>query len=85
MLDYTLGIGIIAGLLLINGWLSAARAALMNASRGRLRQMVQEGVGGAARALRVAEDATALLSTMRFSQTFCRFGIAGLSVLLFTR
>lgn len=85
MLDYTLGISIIVGLLIINGWLSAARAALVNASRGRLRQMAQEGVGGAARALRVAEDATALLSTMRFSQTFCRFGIAGLSVLLFTR
>lgn len=85
MPDYTLGIIVIVTLLLLNSWLSAARAALVNASRGRLRQMAQEGQAGATLAARVADDATALLATMRFAQTFCRFGVAGLAALVFVR
>lgn len=83
MFDVAFGIIAIVLLLVFNGLLSASRAALVNASRGRLRQMIQEGVSGAQRALQVSEDATTLLATMRFVQTLCRFGIAGLTALLF--
>ena len=67
-----------AVLLFLNGTLAAARAGLVNASRGRLRQLMQDGVSGAALTVRVAEDATQLLATLRLAQTFCRFGAAGL-------
>ncbi len=71
-------------LLLLNGTLAAGRAGLVNASRGRLRQMAQAGLSGAVLAVRVAEDATPLLATLRLAQTFCRFGAAGLVALIFT-
>lgn len=76
--------GVIAAvcLLLANGLLAAGRAALVNASRGRLRQMAEAREPGAALASRVAEDATALLTTLRLTQTVCRFGLAGLAALL---
>jgi CBS domain containing-hemolysin-like protein len=73
-----------AVLLFLNGTLAAARAGLVNASRGRLRQLMQDGVSGAALTVRVAEDATQLLATLRLAQTFCRFGAAGLVALIFT-
>ena len=73
-----------AVLLFLNGTLAAARAGLVNASRGRLRQLAQDGVSGASLAVRVAEDATPLLATLRLAQTFCRFGSAGLVALIFT-
>ncbi|MBP7693196.1 MAG: HlyC/CorC family transporter [Anaerolineales bacterium] len=85
MLDYTTGLIAIISLLLVNGFLAAGRAALVNASRGRLRQWAEAGDGGAERALRVAEAATALLATLRLTQTFCRFGLAGLAALLFAQ
>jgi CBS domain containing-hemolysin-like protein len=68
----------IALLVIFNGFLAAARAAYVNAARGRLRQMAHEGVSGAALAVRIAEDATPLLAALRLAQTFCRFGAAGL-------
>ncbi len=70
-------------LLAANSWLAAARAALTNASKSRLRQMRDEGRGGAALAAYVAEDATLLLATVRVVQTFCRFSVAGLMALMF--
>jgi CBS domain containing-hemolysin-like protein len=83
MLDSTLGLVSLAVLLVFNSLLAAARSALVNASRPRLRQMAESGVDGATLAVRVADDATLLLATLRLSQTFCRFGIAGLTALLF--
>jgi CBS domain containing-hemolysin-like protein len=74
---------VIVVLLAVNGLLAAARAALINASKPRLRQIKDEGRGGAALAARVAEDATLLLATVRLAQTFCRFSVAGLMALLF--
>ncbi|MCC6187909.1 MAG: HlyC/CorC family transporter [Anaerolineales bacterium] len=73
----------LAGLLVFNGLMAAARSALMGASRARLRQMVEGGAGGAARALRVAEDATPLLATIRLVQTISRFLAAGLIAIIF--
>jgi CBS domain containing-hemolysin-like protein len=83
MLDLSSGLITCLILLAINSLLAAARSALVNASHVQLRQMAEQGVGGAALALRVAEDATPLLATLRFAQTFCRFGVAGLVALLF--
>jgi len=84
MLDLNSGLIAILTMLVVNSVLAAARAAFVNASRARLRQMTEQGVGGAARAVRVAEDATTLLATLRLSQTFCRFGIASQTALLVT-
>ncbi|MGQ0600622.1 MAG: hemolysin family protein [Anaerolineales bacterium] len=84
MLDFNYGLIFIIVILLLNSLLAAARAAFVNASRPRLRQMAEQNVGGAALAVRVAEDATTLLATLRLSQTFCRFGIASQTALLLT-
>jgi CBS domain containing-hemolysin-like protein len=77
------GVLALAGLLIFNGLMAAARSALMGASRARLRQMVEAGTNGAARALRVAEDATPLLATIRLVQTTLRFLAAGLIAISF--
>ena len=77
------GLIVLFVLLLVNGLLAAARSALVGASRARLRQMVEEGRGGAARALRVAEDATPLIATIRLVQTLARFFVAGIIALLY--
>jgi putative hemolysin len=74
---------IIVLLLAANSGLAVARAALINASKPRLRQMKDEGRSGAALAVSVAEDATLFLATARLVQTFCRFSVAGLMALLF--
>ena len=84
MLEFNFGLVFILVILLVNGLLAAARAAFVNASRARLRQMAEQNVSGAERAVRVAEDATPLLATLRLAQTFCRFGIASQTALLLT-
>ena len=66
-----------------NGLLAAARSAFVNASKTHLRQMKEEGVSGAALAVRVAEGATPLITTLRLAQATCRFFIAGLAAFLF--
>ena len=70
-------------LLVINGVLAAARSSLVGASRARLRQLVESRRGGAALALRVAEDATPLIATLRLLQTLSRFFVAGIIALLY--
>jgi putative hemolysin len=74
---------VIVLLLAADGLLAAARSALVNASKPRLLQMKAEGVGGAALAARVAEDASLLIATVQLAQMFCRFSVAGLLVLRF--
>jgi len=76
------GFAILIGLLLFNSLLASSRAALVGASRSRLRQMAEAGSGGAARALRVAEDATPLIATVRLVQSASRFLAAGLLAVL---
>lgn len=78
------GLLALALVLLISSGLAAARSALVNASKSRLRQMRDEGVGGAALTVRVAEDATPLIATLRLAQNISRFFVAGLIALLFT-
>jgi CBS domain containing-hemolysin-like protein len=83
MSEFTIGLILLVVLLLINGVLAAARSCLMGASRPRLRQMVEAGRPGAKLALRVAEDATPLIATVRFLQTLARFFVAGILALLY--
>jgi CBS domain containing-hemolysin-like protein len=78
----TFGYVILALLLVFNSLLATARAALVGASRPRLRQLADGGSGGAARALRVAEDATPLIATVRLVQSASRFLAAGLLAVL---
>jgi CBS domain containing-hemolysin-like protein len=83
MSDALVGLLVLALLVLLNSLLAAARSALVNASKPRLRQMREAGMSGADLAARVAEDATPLIATVRLVQTICRFFIAGLAALLF--
>ncbi len=83
MVDANTGLVALLILLAANGLLAAARSALVGASHARLRQMVEAHTAGAALALRVADDATPLIATIRFSQTICRFLAAGLIAVLF--
>ena len=83
MSDFLLALAVLALLLFVNGILAAARSAFVNASRPRLRQMKEEGVSGAGLAVRVAEDATSLIATLRLGQTAFRFLVAGLAAFLF--
>ena len=69
----SVGYLILLGLLVFNSLLASARAALVGASRARLRQMAEGGSGGAARAVRVPEDATPLIPTIRLAQSARRF------------
>jgi CBS domain containing-hemolysin-like protein len=79
----TLGLILLLGLLLANSLFATARTALVGASRSRLRQMAEGGHAGAARAARVAEDATPLMATLRLAQTLARFFAAGLIAYLY--
>jgi CBS domain containing-hemolysin-like protein len=83
MSEFSIGLILLVVLLLVNGVLAAARSCLMGASRPRLRQMVEAGRPGAKLALRVAEDATPLIATVRFLQTLARFFVAGILALLY--
>ena len=83
MSEFLFGLIALALVLFISSGLAAARSALVNASKSRLRQMSEEGVGGAALAVRVAEDATPLIATLRLAQNISRFFVAALIALLF--
>lgn len=73
---------ILLGLIALNASLAAARSALVNARRPRLRQLHEAGTSGAALAGRVAEDSSRLIATIRLAQALCRFLAAGASVMI---
>ena len=54
---------LLLGLMILNGFLAMARSALVNVRKARLRQLIDEGVGSARTAERLAEDARRLLAT----------------------
>jgi CBS domain containing-hemolysin-like protein len=60
-------------LLLINGFLAMARSALINVRKARLRQLIDEGVGSARTAERLAEDASRLLATTQLGMMLTAF------------
>ena len=60
-------------LMIINGLLAMARTALINVRKARLRQLVEEGVGAARTAERLAEDASRLLATTQLGMMLTSF------------
>jgi putative hemolysin len=64
---------LLLALMVLNGFLSMARAALINVRKARLRQLVDEGVGSARTAERLAEDANRLLATTQLGKILTSF------------
>jgi putative hemolysin len=62
---------LLLGLMILNGFLATARSALINVRKLRLRQLVDEGVGSARTAERLAEDASRLLATTQLGMMVC--------------
>ena len=60
-------------MMIINGFLATARSALVNVRKARLRQQVEDGVGAARTAERLAEDASRLLATTQLGMMLTSF------------
>jgi putative hemolysin len=60
-------------LMIINGFLATARSALVNVRKARLRQLIEDGVGAARTAERLAEDASRLLATTQLGMMLTSF------------
>jgi CBS domain containing-hemolysin-like protein len=64
---------LLLGLIVLNGFLAMARSALINVRKPRLKQLVEEGVGSARTAERLAEDASRLLATTQLGMMLTSF------------
>ncbi len=64
---------LLLGLIILNGFLAMARSALVNVRKPRLRQLIEEGVGPARTAERLAEDASRLLATTQLGMMLTSF------------
>lgn len=64
-------------LMVINTFLAMARSALVNVRKPRLRQLIEEGVGSARAAERLAEDAGRLLATAQLGKMLTSFFAGG--------
>jgi CBS domain containing-hemolysin-like protein len=64
-------------LMSINALMAMARSALINVRKARLRQLVEEGVGSARTAERLAEDASRLLATTQLGMMLTSFFAGG--------
>ena len=64
-------------LMAVNAFLAMARSALVNVHKPRLRQLVDEGVGSARAAERLAEDAGRLLATAQLGKMLTSFFAGG--------
>lgn len=64
---------LLLALITLNAFLAMARAALVNVRKPRLRQLVEEGVGSARTAERLAEDASRLLATAQLGMVLIAF------------
>jgi putative hemolysin len=64
-------------LMSINALLAMARSALVNVRKPRLRQLIEEGVGSARTAERLAEDASRLLATTQLGMMLTSFFAGG--------
>jgi putative hemolysin len=64
---------LLLALMIINGFLATARSALINVRKARLRQLVEDGVGAARTAERLAEDASRLLATTQLGMMLTSF------------
>lgn len=74
---------IVLGLILLNGVFAMSEIALVTARKARLSKLAEEGDGGAAAALKLAEDPTRFLSTVQIGITSIGVlsGIVGEAVL----
>ncbi len=68
---------LLLALMAINGFLAMARSALVNVHKPRLRQLIEEGVGSARAAERLAEDAGRLLATAQLGKMLTSFFAGG--------
>jgi putative hemolysin len=68
---------LLLGLIILNGFLAMARSALVNVRKARLRQLVEEGIGPARTAERLAEDASRLLATTQLGMMLTSFFAGG--------
>ena len=59
--------------MILNGFLAMARSALINVRKARLKQLIDEGVGSARTAERLAEDASRLLATTQLGMMLTSF------------
>lgn len=64
---------LLLGLVILNGFLAMARSALINVRRPRLKQLVEEGIGPARIAERLAEDSSRLLATTQLGMMVTSF------------
>jgi putative hemolysin len=64
-------------LMTINALLAMARSALVNVRKARLRQLIEEGVGSARTAERLAENASRLLATTQLGTMLTSFFAGG--------
>jgi putative hemolysin len=64
---------LLLALMIINGFLATARSALINVRKARLRQLIEDGVGAARTAERLAEDASRLLATTQLGMMLTSF------------
>jgi putative hemolysin len=60
---------VVAGLIVLNGFFAMSELAMMSARRARLQQMAEEGVTGAAAAIRLIDEPTRFLSTVQVGIT----------------
>ncbi|GAB4450665.1 MAG: hemolysin family protein [Anaerolineae bacterium] len=83
-MDSNLPTGLVALLILlgVNAALSSARQALVVARPTRLRQMVEEGRRGAARALALAENPTRTIASLQLAVTALHLVAAAVAVLV---
>ncbi len=64
-------------LMIVNAFLATARSALINVRKARLRQLIEEGVGSARTAERLAENASRLLATTQLGMMLTSFFAGG--------
>ena len=64
-------------LMAVNAFLAMARSALVNVHKPRLRQLIEEGIGSARAAERLAEDAGRLLATAQLGKMLTSFFAGG--------
>jgi len=63
--------------MIVNAFLATARSALINVRKPRLRQLIEEGVGSARTAERLAENASRLLATTQLGMMLTSFFAGG--------
>src|SRR5260221_11608569 len=83
--DTSVGLLIVIALMVVNGLLSAAHAALVNVHKPHLRELAEGGNKRAQRVLDVSEDATRLLTSRQFVCIILRYFAAGILTLLVGR